>query len=267
MAWSSLEADGIASSHGVRCAIWPKRRKSQMFSKRHGFASVPPITFRHDAPEGLRYGVVEAAHNHLSYDQIRTCVCQVLRTSPDRGNWSEVPNIRDEVMSLIEFAEWYQVYDIIERLVGFIEGTRGYQGASEFRAAINEIFVDIGAGWQLKPGEGVVLRGDAAFEYAVSSARASLGAAGFGVAEEQLREALHDISRRPEPDPTGAVHHALGALEATARYLQQSEKTFGELLKHIAIPKPLDIALDKLWGYSSNFGRHVRARLRRGFPG
>lgn len=228
-----------------------------MFSKRHGFASAPPILFRHDAPEGLRFGVVQAAYDHLSYDRIRTCMCRVLRASPDRGNWSEIPNIRDEVMSLIEDAEWYQVYDVIECLVEFIEGTRGYDSAAQFCAQINDLFADTGAGWQLKANEGIVLRGDAEFEEAVTRARTSLSQANYGVAENEIREALHDISRRPEPDLTGAIHHALGALESTARYLSGSEKPFNEVIAIVDVPKPLDSALSKLWGYSSNFGRHV----------
>ena len=193
----------------------------------------------------------------MSYDRIRACVCRVLRASPDRGNWSEVPNIRDEVMGLIDDAEWYQVYDLIEGLVSYIEGALGYDAAESFGQAINELFVDMGAGWQLKASEGIVLRGDAEFEDAVDSARSSLSAVNFGVAEQQLREALHDISRRPEPDLTGAIHHALGALESTARYIDGSEKSFGDLMMQIGVPKPLDTALAKMWGYSSNFGRHV----------
>ncbi|WHZ36517.1 AbiJ-NTD4 domain-containing protein [Sagittula sp. MA-2] len=228
-----------------------------MFSKRHGFATTPPITFRHEAPEGLRYGVIQAAYDHLSYDRIRTCLCRIMRTSPDRGNWSEIPNIRDEVMRLMEDAEWYQVYDAIEGLAGFIENTHGYDLTVEFANSINGLFIDTGAGWQLKAGEGVVLRGDAEFESAVASARSSLSAATYGVAEGQLREALHDISRRPEPDPTGAIHHALGALEATARYIDGSNKVFGEAVKRINVPKPLDDALSKMWGYSSGCARHV----------
>lgn len=177
--------------------------------------------------------------------------------SPDRGNWNEIPNIRDEVMRLIDDAEWYQVYDVIEGLVAFIEGTRRYDLAEQFAAQINDLFVDTGAGWQLRAGEGIVLRGDAEFEKAVESARTSLSQAHYGVAEGEIREALHDISRRPEPDLTGAIHHALGALESTARYLSGSEKPFNEVMATVGVPKPLDSALSKLWGYSSNFGRHV----------
>lgn len=227
------------------------------FSKRYGFTSSPPITFRHDAPEGLRFGVIQAAYDELSYDQIRTYLCRVLRAAPCQGNWSEVPNIRDEVHGLILGAEWYQVYDVIEQLAAFIEGTRGYDAAEQFGEAINNLFLDLGAGWQIKAGEGIVLRGDAQFEDAVQHARSELTAAGFGVAENELREALHDISRRPEPDLTGAIHHALGALESAARYVHGSEKAFGDLVSQIGIPRPLDTALQKMWGYSSNFGRHV----------
>jgi len=205
----------------------------------------------------MRFGVIQAAYDHLRYDHIRACLCRVLRTSPDRGNWSEIPNIRDEVMCLIENAEWYQVYDVIEVLVKFIEGKLGYDNAVQFASQINDLFVDTGAGWQLKPGEGVVIRGDAEFEEAVERAQTSLSKANYGVAEGEIREALHDISRRPEPDLTGAIHHALGALESTARYLSGSEKPFNEVVALVGVPKPLDSALSKLWGYSSNFGRHV----------
>lgn len=227
------------------------------FSKKYGFSSAPPVTFRHDAPEAMRYAVIQAAYDELKYDHIRTSICRTLRETPDRGNFSEIPNIRDEVERLIQQADWYRVYDVIEGLLSFIEGTYGYDPAASFASKINEIFIDTGAGWQLKAGEGIVLRGDAPFEAAVQQARDSLSVAGFGVAETELREALHDISRRPTPDLTGAIHHALGALESAARYSHGSEKGFAEIVKLIGIPKPLDLALEKLWGYSSTFGRHV----------
>jgi hypothetical protein len=227
------------------------------FSKRHGFASTPEVRFRYGAPENLRYAIIQIANDVLSYSQIRAVVCRVIHEAPNPGNWSEVPNIRDEVQQLISSADWFYVYDIIEENLRIIEASRGYDAAVEYAKKINDAFVGTGAGWQLKAGEGIVIRGDAEFEDAVQQARDSLGNAGFSVAQNELREALRDISRRPEPDLTGAIHHSLGALEAAARYVNGSEKGFGDIVDQIGIPKPLDIALSKMWGYSSNFGRHV----------
>lgn len=228
-----------------------------MFSKKFGYASPPAITFRTEAPEALRFEVAQAAHQSLSFTQIRTCICRATRQAPDLNNWSEIPNIRDEVYRLLEQAEWFQVYDAIEKLVAFIGSNRGHDQATTFVNAINEAFIDLGAGWQLTPSDGILFRGDALFEDSVNIARSQLAQSGFAVAEQQLHEALRDISRRPEPDVTGAVHHALGALESTSRYVLNSEKALGDLIPLLSVPKPLDQALQKLWGYSSNFGRHV----------
>lgn len=76
-----------------------------MFSKRNGFATNPPISYRHDAPEELRQAVVDAAYLRLSYDDIRTSVCRTLRLAPNRGNWSEIPYIRAEVEGIVHGVE------------------------------------------------------------------------------------------------------------------------------------------------------------------
>ena len=68
-----------------------------------------------------------------------------------------------------------------------------------------------------------------------------------------------DISRRPEPDITGAVQHAMAALEATAREVAgQPNPTLGKLVPELDLPAPLDRAVHKLWGYASEHGRHIR---------
>ncbi|WP_034958136.1 AbiJ-NTD4 domain-containing protein [Erythrobacter longus] len=228
-----------------------------MFSKRHGFATVPPIQFRHDAPGGLRHAVIQAAYEHLSYSQIRTSICRTLYLVPNQGNWSEIPNIRDEVEDIIQGVEWYQVYDVIEGLVVFIEGTIGYAATEGFADRVNMIFSDTGAGWQFVAGDGIIIRGDGDFEEAVASSRDSLLQTGYDVAAKEIKEALGDLSRRPDPDLTGAVHHALGALEATARYITGSNDGLAKLASQIGLPKPLDQALEKMWGFASNSGRHV----------
>jgi hypothetical protein len=56
---------------------------------------------------------------------------------------------------------------------------------------------------------------------------------------------------------TGAIQHACAAMEATARDLAgDSKATFGQLVKRLDLPKPLDTAAEKLWGYASNNARH-----------
>ena len=80
-----------------------------------------------------------------------------------------------------------------------------------------------------------------------------LTASGRSKAAGEIREALRDISRRPIPDITGAIQHAGAALECTARdVLDDQSPTLGQLVK-----KPLDAAVEKLWGFASDNARHV----------
>ena len=70
-----------------------------------------------------------------------------------------------------------------------------------------------------------------------------------------------DLSKRPEPDLTGAVQHAMAALECTAREITKNPSaTLGDILRRHTnlFPKPLNEAVPKLWGYASETGRHLR---------
>ena len=103
-------------------------------------------------------------------------------------------------------------------------------------------------------------RGEEEFESSVDNARAALEAAALPTAKREIHEALQDLSRRPDPDLTGAVHHAMAALECTAREVVGDPRaTLGEVIKRYPdlLPKPLE-AVAKMWGYSSEMGRHVR---------
>jgi hypothetical protein len=74
-------------------------------------------------------------------------------------------------------------------------------------------------------------------------------------------ETLFDLSRRPAPDVTGAIQHAMVALECVALDVTGDPKsTLGDLLKKHrgTLPPPLDTALSKLWGFASDQGRHLR---------
>ncbi|ATA20818.1 hypothetical protein EDC48_11486 [Gibbsiella quercinecans] len=79
-------------------------------------------------------------------------------------------------------------------------------------------------------------------------------------AEISIRhEALQNLSRRPQPEISGAIQHAMAALEYVARDVVGSKDTPGQLTQRNSglFPKPVDQIVEKAWAYSSNFGRHL----------
>lgn len=190
---------------------------------------------------------------------IRDVLCRALRTTPDRSNWSEYPNVWGECQYLMEECPWYKVYDFVEALHAQL--SRNLESdALRWEQLVNDYFVEIGVGWRLVEGQ-LESRGEEGFKAAVDTARASLEAAELPTARREIQEALKGLSRRPEPDLTGAIHHAMGALECTSReYTGNVKATLGEVLKKNPdlFPKPLDEALSKLWGYASEMARHIR---------
>lgn len=233
------------------------------FSKRYDFAITPPITIRTDAPANLRYAVIQCAHEcGLSFSQIRNVVCRILLSAPDPNNWSEVPNIRDEVFGEINGCEWYKVYDVAEGLLAFIEGTFGYDDAVQYAEAMNAFFVEAGIGWQFTANEGIVYRGDEPFQVTITDAVSTLRDSGRSNASREIEEAIRDVSRRPLPDITGAVSHSMAAVECVAQDVLGTSGTLGAVVAQLDLPKPLDQAVSKLYGFASQHGRHVNEQSR-----
>ena len=236
---------------------------SGSFSQRHKFARPKESVTWEDAPAGLRFAVVGTVLE-LGWkpSDIRAVLCLALRTAPDRNNWSEYPNIWDEVTALIENCEWHRVYDAIEKLWSALSQKDGFSDrntAGQYADEMNGIFGEEGLGWQLVKGK-VVVRGDDAFQAIVSTAEQEAEASGRPIAAENIRLALACLSERPKPNTRGAAFHAMGALECVARDLvNDSKATLGEILKRHPklVPPPLDQALPKMWGYASEEARHI----------
>ena len=232
---------------------------SRHFSQRHGYGTADAeITVREDAPDDLRYGVAEMALTAgMGPKSIRSIACRVLLTAPDRNNWSDYPNVWEEALGLLESCEWYKVYDIAEAIWRALEHDPDRQ--QEFEHELNRFFREKGIGWELKNPDGIVFRGSEAFGAATSEAAQVLKETGRETAAAEIHEALRDISRRPDPDRTGAIQHAIAALECTARDVTgDSKATLGALVPKLDLPKPLDVAVEKLWGFASDRARHLR---------
>jgi hypothetical protein len=230
------------------------------FSRRHGFRQRPEINVREGAPEGLRAGVLTILLEFgLSYTDIRAIVCRVLRVFPDPANWTEIPNVRDEVVGLIERCEWYRVYDIAEACYQSLARTDRHD---TFAEQLNRLFEELGIGWQMMDGQ-IVTRGDADFERAVGHAVDQIDAAGLRTPKTEIEEARADLSRRPEPDITGTIQHCMAALECVARVVSNEERdTLGRIIQRhadeLGLPRALANATENLWGYASEMARHVR---------
>lgn len=233
--------------------------KQKTFSKRQGLYSIKEkeITVREDAPEGLR-GFIKMAFYDLNKNpsELRTITSRVLKTPPDSNNWSEFPNIDWEVGQHLKNCEWYLVYDIIEVIIQKLNPNE----KETFTNEINEYFITNGIGWKIVNGQ-IETRGDEVFETAVNKVVTVLDFAKLQTAKTEIREALSDLSRRPTPDITGAIQYSLACLECVTReFTGDKNSTLGDLMKKYPsiIPSPLDQAVAKIWGFTSEQGRHLR---------
>ncbi len=236
---------------------------TEPFSRRYGHGPKErDISIRDDAPEEVRAAILKIAEGELDLGPsfLRDVLCTVLRKLPDRSNWTEYPNVWEECQRLIEDCPWYKVYDFVEALCRQLAEKHDPERAHRWESLINEYFLEVGVGWRLVDGL-LESRGPEAFEAAVDTARVSLEQSGLCTSRQEIHESLRDLSRRPEPDLTGAVQHAMAALECVAREAVGDERaTLGEVLKQYpdVFPKPLDDALSKMWGYASEMARHLR---------
>lgn len=226
------------------------------FSRRHGYVTGDvEISVREDAPLELRGIVVDIAYETgLSPHDVRGTVCHVLRRREDPDNWTAFPNVDGEVRDHLDSCEWYEVYDVIESLA------KEAEKPEKFEREINDYFRRRGIGWQLAEGR-VQIRGPEAFERTVKDAGEALSGDDRTTAAQEIHEALKDLSRRPKPDVTGGIQHALAALECVARDVTRDHRaTLGAIIKKHPdlLPPPLDAAVDKLWGFASEQGRHLR---------
>ena len=182
---------------------------------------------------------------------------------PDDNNWTAFPNVDEEVRRLMRDCEWYRVYDVVEEIqkAGQNRVTEnGVRSAEHFATELNNYFREQGIGWQLTNGQ-VEVRGTEPFEYSQAKVVDTLEEKGRETSPDELREAIKCLSRRPNPDKSGAIQHAMAALEIVARDAVEDPKpTLGALLKKYPdlIPKPLDQAIEKAWGYASEMGRHMK---------
>lgn len=255
----------IRRSSGVFRDITPSVReytdpdKTLPFSERYGYSEpAAETTVYQDAPAAVRDAVdMLSKRAGLSRNDLRTVICEVLLRRPNRNNWSEYPNIDQEIKDLIADCPWHKVYDIAEGVYALIALRWDVADATEFSNRLSQVFRENGIGWEMRDGL-IVVRDDVLMPI-YSEAINVLEETDRTFAANELKEAIRDISRRPDPDISGAIQHAIAGLEAVARDVTGNPTpTLGALVQRLPIPDDLKEAVRKLWRYSSENARHGR---------
>lgn len=227
------------------------------FSERNNLRTTNiPIVIRNDAQDDFRMWLIGLAKQvGLPIDTTRHLVCQKTYQAEDSNNWSPNEYMENETKEKLRNAAWYYVYDVAEVFYGSISSPTKKQ---EYTSELNTYFQTNGYGWKFENGQ-VLFRGSEVEEQAFANAVQSLST--NRTAQSELRLALDDISRRPNADSTGTVQHALASFECFCRQkFGATTSTLGDIIQRnrSSFTPPLDQAIDKLWGFASNHGRHIQ---------
>ena len=261
--------DGLERGQSVELAE-SDSHAAEPFSIRYGYKESTldaAITIREEAPEALRRTLLDiATQTGWDYDNLLRVASRI-----GKQPWEPSEPItsgkqpRLQLASVVFKWEWYLVYDFIEhiydRMMDWdIPITEPTHPCNDFYNLLNGYFRHAGIGWELREGK-IVTHGSEAFETIIRRTAPALSESHQDTAGREIHEAMTDLSRRPNPDITGAIQHAMAALECIARTVSgDASSTLGTLLKRNPdlIPKPLNEAVEKAWGYASERGRHIR---------
>jgi len=220
------------------------------FSKRFELGPPPAKLKRGEAPHKMRTALARLIYDHpVDYLVVGQALLAAKREVPPSWFGSLSPDWK-WIEIWLERAEWYEVFDFIDMLCHQLRD-------HALEVKIDDLLAEFDIGWKVLYGQ-IEIRGDEPFEQSIQTAREALEHADRRTAKSELEEAIADLSRRPTPDARGAIIRSVGALEALAKDLTNDSKaTFGQTVKQLALPQPLDGAAEKLWGYASDSARHV----------
>ena len=189
---------------------------NQPFSAREGLGQEVPLIYD-DAPDALRYGIREVLHV-LGYEKPsaqRRILCKALRIIPDQGNWSEHPNIEDEVVGLLETEPWYKFFDALERICRFLPARR----VETYCEKMNALFAEEQIGYRFESGN-IVRVGTEEFHVAVTGARHALKDERFAEPRRQFERANEFRNNLP-PDWANAIKEAVNSVEGILQVIYQ----------------------------------------------
>lgn len=169
---------------------------------------------RDEVPESLKVGLLALVarlrgQGFVTWGAARESICHALRRRPDPSNWSEFPNVHDEVESIVYNSAWDEFYTICEALNDACNVVRLYEDQ------LNSLLEEEASPWRVTDGE----IGPAFPEEVEQVLQEASGAAqrmerpGAAVHLDKARRYLSPTSG----DKENAVKEAVSALEAAVK--------------------------------------------------
>ena len=187
---------------------------NQPFSRREGLGAEDPVVYD-DVPDELRYGLREVLDElgHTRPSAQRTILCKALRRIPDQSNWSEYPNVENEVLDLIAIEPWYKFFDAMERIPkSLVE-----EDISIYYQKMNALFAEERIGYRFESGA-IIRQGTEEFLKAVRLARIALGDERFAEPLRQFERGYDFRNRRPA-DWANAIKEAVNSVEGVLQVI------------------------------------------------
>lgn len=231
---------------------------TNLFTKRLGIQTeAAQITTHYDAPIEFRLYLLQLMKNYEpSLKKVRNIVSFITRIAEDPNQWGENSFMEDEIRNMLLNAPWNRIYDLVE----YFYSQKGIKQNSDFEADINDYFIEKGYGWKMKKGI-IKFRGEGSFEQNIQEVSQELKKKHQQTSHREISLAISDISKRPDPDITGAIQHSMAALECLSREVTgDRNSTLGKLVNDnkTLFPQPLGDVVTKLYGFSSEQGRHLK---------
>lgn len=231
------------------------------FSIRQGVRKEPSPGLE-EAPDALRYFVMkhlEKAHSGYA-DQAAAILEDFLHRPGLRTGFYNPYNPTNwkRMYELLRDFEWWQVYDFLEFMA--VREEKNRWGNEQFINEVNAELEKENIPYRMNYDGAIAYRGSESFAASVATATEVLVSTGRLTAANEIHKAVEDLSKRRNPDLTGAVQHAMAALECVANDVCGEEgETLGDVIKRHQdkFPEPLGTAVSKLYGFASNRGRHL----------
>ncbi len=186
------------------------------FSVREGLRSESSLIYD-EAPGALRYGLREVLHvlGYQTPTAQRLILCKSLRVIPDRSNWTDYPNIEDEVVYLLETEPWHKFFDALERIRQFLSE----EEAVVYYERMNALFADERVGYRFESGN-IVRVGTEEFHDAVRVAQHALTGERFAEPRRQFERACEFRNALPA-DWSNAIKEAVNSVEAVLQIIYE----------------------------------------------